>query len=89
MSNSKHMYHEKNSDENDHFKTFGHQKVFSIFIQKSAYFLPFSLKISSTKEHFFSKIFGLKSSKLRRFFNFWKWAKDKDEDEDGCSAKNL
>ena len=32
-------------------------------------------------------IFGLKSSKLRRFFDFWKWAED--EDEDGSSAKNL
>ena len=84
------MYHEKKSDEIDHFKNFGHQKDFSIFIQKSTYFLPFSPKISSTKADFFSKIFGifgLKSSKLRRFFDFWKWAED--EDEDGSSAKNL
>ena len=81
------MCHEKNSDEIDHFENFGHEKVFSIFIQKCTYFLPFSLKISSTKADFFSKIFGLKSSKLRRFFDFWKWAED--EDEDGSSAKNL
>ena len=32
-------------------------------------------------------IFGLKSSKLRRFFGIWKWTED--EDEDGSSDKNL
>ena len=49
------MYHEKNSDEIDHFKNFGHQKDFSIFIQKSTYFLPFSPKVSSTKADFSKK----------------------------------
>ena len=32
-------------------------------------------------------IFGLKSSKLQRFFDNLKWTKD--EDEEGSSAKNL
>ena len=39
---------------------------------------------------FFPKIFGIfgfKSSKLRRFFDIWKWTKDKDED--GSLVKNL
>ena len=31
-------------------------------------------------------IFGLKSSKLRRFFSIWKWTED--EDKDGSSDKN-
>ena len=38
----------KNCDEMDHFINFGHQKVFSIFMKKSIYFLSFSLTFSST-----------------------------------------
>ena len=49
------MYHEKNSDEIDHFKNFGNPKIFSILSQKSTYFLLSSPKISSTKTDFFSK----------------------------------
>ena len=88
MRNLKSMFCEKNSDEIDHYKNFGHQKVISNFIKKLTYLLPFPLKISSIKNDFFSKIigiFGLKSLKLRRLFDFWKWV----EDEDGSSAKNL
>ena len=33
------------------------------------------------------KVFGWKSSKLQRFFSFWKWTKD--EDKNGSSDKNL
>ena len=37
------MFCEKNSDEIDHYKNFGHQKVFSIFIQKIILFSTISV----------------------------------------------
>ena len=58
--------------------------------KKSTYFLNFSdnfvLKIVKFSQKIFA-IFGLKSSKLQRFFGIWKWTKD--EDEDGSVDKNL
>ena len=90
MRNLKSMFCEKNSDEIDHYKNFGHQKFFSFSIQKINPFSSIFPQNFFNKRWFFLKIFeifGLKSSKLRRFFDFWKWAED--EDEDGSSAKNL
>ena len=54
-----------------------------IFLEFVGQFIPKECKI-------FPKIFGIfgfKSSKLRRFFDIWKWTED--EDEDGSSDKNL
>ena len=58
--------------------------------KKSTYFLTFSDNFVHNIVEFSQKIFvtfGLKSSKLRRFFGIWKWTED--EDEDGSSDKNL
>ena len=58
--------------------------------KKSTYFLTFSDNFVHNIVKFSQKIFvtfGLKSSKLRRFFGIWKWTED--EDEDGSSDKNL
>ena len=58
--------------------------------KNSTYFWNFSDNFVQNIVKFSHKIFaifGLKSSKLRRFFGFWKWTKD--EDEDGSSDKNL
>jgi len=52
--------------------------------------VDFPSKLLLQKGIFFPKIFGifgLKSSKLQRFFDNLK--RTKDEDEDGSSAKNL
>ena len=49
MRNLKSMYCEKNSDEIDHYKNFGHQKFFSFSIQKIN---PFS---SIFPQNFFNK----------------------------------
>ena len=79
MRNLKSMYCEKNSDEIDHYKNFGHQKVFSIFIQKIYLFSSIFPQNFFNKRCFFSKILGmfsLKYSKLQKFC--WKWAEDKE-----------
>ena len=56
MHNLKSMYCEKNSDEIDHYKNFGHQKVFSIFIQKNRpIFFHFPSKFLQQKMIFFWK----------------------------------
>ena len=58
--------------------------------KKSTYFWTFSDNFVQNIVKFSQKIFaifGLKSSKLRRFFGIWKWTED--EDEDGSSDKNL
>ena len=58
--------------------------------KKSTYFWNFSDNFVQNIVKFYHKIstiFGLKSSKLRRFFGFWKWTED--EDEEGSSDKNL
>ena len=59
-------------------------------LKKSTYFLNFSDNFVQNIVKFSHKIFaifGLKYSKLRRFFSFWKWTED--EDEDGSLDKNL
>ena len=85
------MYHEKLSDDIGHCKNLGYKYVFSIFIQRICPLLVnFPSKFLLQKRDFIPKIFGifgLKSSKLRRFFDNLKWTED--EDEDGSSAKNL
>ena len=51
--------------------------------KKSTYFLTFSDNFVHNIAKFSQKIFvtfGLKSSKLRRFFGIWKWTEDEDED---------
>jgi len=58
--------------------------------KKSTYFLTFSDNFVHNIVKFSQKIFvtfGLKSSKLRRFFSIWKWTED--EDEDGSLDNNL
>ena len=76
------MFCEKKSDEIDHCKNFGHQKVFSIFIQKIDLFSS----IFPQNDDFFLK--NLRNLRHKIFeASKWKWAED--EDEDGSSAKNL
>ena len=55
MRNLKNMHCEKNSDEIDHYKNFGHQKVFSIFIQKIDLFCSIFPQNFFNKRWFFLK----------------------------------
>ena len=55
MRNLKSMYCGKNSDEIDHYKNFGHQKVFSIFIKKIYLFSSIFPQNFFNKRGFFLK----------------------------------
>ena len=74
-------------DENQNFFNGNYSYIFS----NNLHIFWNLLEIMFQKEcKIFPKIFGIfgfKSSKLRRFFDIWKWTKD--EDEDGSSDKNL
>ena len=59
-----------------------------IFFKQSTYFLELVGQFFPKECKILPKIFGIfgfKSSKLRRFFDIWKWT----EHEDGSSDKNL